>query len=135
MALIEWKDNMSVGVEVFDLQHKKLISIIRQLSDAVENGKGQEVLGEILDLLIEYTKVHFTSEEVQFERLGYRDSDIHKAEHDAYKKEIVALKRRFDDGKLVLSGNVLHSMSSWWSHHILLTDKMYLPFFKEQGLH
>jgi hemerythrin-like metal-binding protein len=134
MALIQWEAGMSVGVEVFDMQHQRLISIIRHLSEAVENGKGQEILGEVLSSLLEYTKVHFASEEAQFVRFGYVDLDIHKAEHDAYAKEILSLKKRFDDGKLVLSGSVLNSMSSWWSHHILFTDRMYSPFFKEQAL-
>lgn len=135
MTLIQWKENMTVGVEVFDMQHQKLIDIICRLSLAVEEGKGQEILGEILDSLIDYTKVHFACEETQFERLGYKDSAIHKFEHDAYQKKVAGLKKRFDDGKLVLSGSILHYASDWWTHHIMVTDQMYSSFFNNQGLH
>ncbi len=44
MALIEWSQDLSVNVEKADTHHKKLISMINSLHDAMQEGQSTEVL-------------------------------------------------------------------------------------------
>jgi hemerythrin len=47
MPLFAWDESLSVGYEPIDEQHKRLIALINKLHDAMIEGKGQEVLGEL----------------------------------------------------------------------------------------
>ena len=64
MALITWNNMLSTGVTEQDNQHKKLIDLINQLNDAMQAGKGSEVLGKVLAELVNYTVFHFGYEEM-----------------------------------------------------------------------
>ena len=42
--LIEWSEKYSTGVEIFDNEHKILVSIINRLNRAMEEGKGGYII-------------------------------------------------------------------------------------------
>lgn len=45
MAFINWSDKLSVGVQQMDMQHKRLVELINELYEAMNSGKGNDVLG------------------------------------------------------------------------------------------
>ncbi len=52
MPLIQWNESFSVNVVEIDKQHQKLVGMINDLYDAMHQGKGNDVLGKIIDGLI-----------------------------------------------------------------------------------
>ena len=64
MAFFEWKDRMSVGHEMIDHDHQKLVHYVNQIHQAMIAGHGKEIVGPILNNLIAYTKDHFGREGV-----------------------------------------------------------------------
>lgn len=134
MSYIDWNENLSVGLTSFDEQHKKLVSIVNRLYDAMKEGKGREVLGEVFSELIEYTKFHFKSEEevmLKYDFPGYRE---HLEEHNKLTKEVMELKEKYDKGNIFITTEILAFLKDWLAHHILETDKKYGPFLKEKGV-
>ena len=63
MALITWNDSFSVNIAVIDQQHQKLITMINDLNAAMKQGRGRDVMGGIINGLVNYTITHFKSEE------------------------------------------------------------------------
>ena len=45
-------------------------------------GRGRHTIGQTLDALIQYTKIHFAAEERLLGKYDYPESAGHKAEHD-----------------------------------------------------
>jgi hemerythrin len=134
MAVINWDDSLSVGVEEIDRQHKKLIGMVNDLDDAMRKGKGKDVLGTIIEKMNTYTVTHFRTEEDYFNRLGYPESVSHKKEHVHFVNRSSEIKNEFASGKLALSIQVMEFLGKWWKDHILGTDKKYSRFFAEKGL-
>ena len=56
MALFAWSDDLSVGNSFIDGDHKKLITMINNFHDAMEQGRGNDVVGKVLNNLVIYTK-------------------------------------------------------------------------------
>lgn len=134
MNFIDWTDDLSVGVETFDEQHKKLISIINKLFDALKQGKANNILSEIFDELIDYTKFHFKSEEQLMTKYGYKDYEYHLKEHNYLTDKVVDLKEKYKEGDLMISIEVMEFLRNWLKDHILVTDKKYGKFFNENGI-
>ena len=67
MALVTWTDNLSVGVELIDNQHTVLFNTINELHDAMMKGQGRAKVGELLGMLLAYTRNHFSAEEALME--------------------------------------------------------------------
>ena len=48
MVLFEWDDTYSVNVGEIDEQHQKLVGMLNDLHEAMEQGKDKDALQEIL---------------------------------------------------------------------------------------
>ncbi|MRR34747.1 bacteriohemerythrin [bacterium] len=134
MALITWSDSLSVKVKQFDDQHKKLVDMANQLFDAMKTGKGSQVMGDILKQLISYTQTHFAAEERLMKQYGYPDFEAHKKEHNALVMQVVDLQKQFQEGKAVLTQNVMTFLRDWLTKHIQGDDKKYGIFFNGKGV-
>jgi hemerythrin len=129
-----WKEAYSVGVQVLDDDHKKLIDLLNQFETAYNYHTGDEFERQALNELIDYTKYHFQREETLMDEHGYPATDAHKAQH----REMIAEVERFvaeyqKQGHEAL-GDVAHYLRGWLINHINGTDKQYGPFFNEKGL-
>lgn len=53
------------------MQHKKLVSMVNEMYQAMSQGKGNDVVGKVLNDLIAYTRTHFAAEEKLMQTNGY----------------------------------------------------------------
>ena len=128
MALLEWSDELSVGVKLIDKQHMILIRTINLLAMAVQRQSSKELLQEILDTLADYTDTHFAYEEELFDRFGYPESAEHKRLHRALLDKVIAFKTRWEKGDEELGPELLKFLVDWLRGHILGCDKKYSGF-------
>lgn len=134
MPLMEWDLSYSVGVAVFDDQHKKLFDIINSLNDAMKAGKSKDALGGILKSLIDYTATHFVAEEKMMLQHDYLQTQMHKMEHDKLVKQVLKLQEEFKAGKAMLSMEVMNFLKDWLNTHIAGSDKKYGAYFNAKGI-
>ncbi len=59
MEKIEWNEDLAVGDEMIDEQHKMLISKLNDLSNALEAHNEGALVLKTLDFLLKYTDFHF----------------------------------------------------------------------------
>jgi hemerythrin len=124
--LIAWNNEMSIGIESIDAQHKKLVALINDLYVASNEGLGKEFLGRTLDGLIAYTIEHFNHEEGLFLKTDYPDAEEHIKEHAKLKDDVMAIKAKFESGDTAtLSEEVLRFLVKWLMNHTLGMDKHY----------
>ncbi|RNC70703.1 MAG: bacteriohemerythrin [Desulfuromonadales bacterium] len=134
MALITWSDGLSVKIKQFDDQHKKLVEMVNQLFDAMKAGKGNQVMGDILKQLIAYTQTHFAAEERLMKQYGYPGFEEHKKEHNTLVLQVLDLQKQFQEGKAVLTQNVMTFLRDWLSKHIQGDDKKYGVYLNAKGV-
>ncbi len=131
MPLIEWTDELSVGIKVIDAQHKVLVKFINDLDQAQKEKREHKELAFIIDGLVDYTIRHFQYEEYQFKKHGYGDSDEHKKEHEALTQTVLGFKEQFDKGDLSFGPSIMDFLKEWLVDHIMKTDKAYVPTLGE----
>ncbi len=49
--MISWTNDLSVGVQVIDDQHKEIFAQLNRLMDACNQGKGKQQIGEVIVFL------------------------------------------------------------------------------------
>lgn len=109
---------------MIDTDHKHLIDLVNKLYEAMSGGKGNAVLGGILEELISYTASHFGREERLMQQIRYADFAAHKAEHDKLVKEVTELQQSFRSGAITLSSKVYVFLTEWLNKHIKSNDKL-----------
>ncbi len=130
---IAWSAELSVGIEEIDAQHKVLISLLNELHVAIREKKGSNKVAEILDRLIEYTRIHFTLEECLMRMLDYPGYDEHHAHHEKLIAQIHDLQEKVRNGHHI-SFELLHFLKVWLAKHIQEEDKEYAPFLLSRGV-
>ena len=134
MPIMSWTDTYSTGIAEVDKQHKKLIDLINDLHDAMAKGQAKNVLGKILGELVTYCANHFAMEESLFDKHGYPDAADHKEKHQKMASKVIALQREFEQGKAMMTIEVMDFLQQWLDKHILGTDKKYGPFLNSKGV-
>jgi len=137
-SLIEWNENLKIGLAVVDRQHERLFGIINRLQEATIGGKGTDVISETIDELIIYTATHFRMEEKYFALFEYLDAEQHKREHDALMIKVSAYAIDFAkaprSSRSALANELLQFLKMWWQYHMLETDSKFVTLFRERGL-
>ena len=131
---IKWSDDLSVGIDLVDVDHKKLLSLINQLQTAVHYQTDSTLIESTLNDLIDYTKYHFSREEQLMEKNNYPDFEVHKEQHKAMVKQVTKFidEYRVDNTRTI--DNVVSYLKTWLINHIKGTDQQYIPYIKDKDL-
>ncbi len=132
--LVEWSDELSVGIQELDEQHKILVGLLNQLHEAIEEHHGSSEARKILEQLAEYTRVHFAVEESLMRVLEYPDYEEHKQQHENLIAQVDDLRAKLDAGSHAITFELLHFLKGWLTKHILDSDKHYAPHFLDSGI-
>ena len=128
MASLTWSDKYSVNIREIDQQHQKLFKMINDLDAAMREGRGKQVLGKILNDLIQYTASHFATEEGLMQKHGYPEYEEHKAKHEKMTQKVLDIQREYEAGKATITLDVMKFLQDWLDKHIMGTDRRYGPF-------
>ncbi|WP_037572400.1 bacteriohemerythrin [Spirochaeta cellobiosiphila] len=131
---VVWNKDYDLGIGVIDSQHKKLATILNKLFEDMKDGKATEHIGETINGLLEYTEVHFSTEEKLFDSTAYPLSTEHKKEHQEFVKKVTEFKEKFDKGNMLLSVSVMNFLKEWLLNHIAVSDKKYEEHLKSHGV-
>jgi len=131
---VEWKEEYSVGIASIDQQHIKLINMINQLHTAIDYSTGYEFEREVLDELVNYTKIHFKFEEGLMEETEYPDFEPHKAQHEKMIKKVEQVLAEYKQDPDTAMSNAATFLQEWLINHINGTDKQYSSFLIEKGV-
>jgi hemerythrin len=133
---ITWTEKMSVGVEVLDADHKRLIDLLNDLHDGIAAGHGTERLERVLDGLVDYVATHFAREEELFAKTVYPGAAEHIQEHRALTKLVKDVQARYNQGKFeALSLNIMNFLKDWLIEHIQGSDRNYKAHLNAMGIH
>lgn len=132
--LIVWNDQLSVGIEEIDAQHKVLVEIVNQLHTAILAHHGSSEVLAVLDELVDYTRIHFAVEEALMRVLAYPDYDSHKQGHEALLEQVLDFRHRVVDQGRVVTFELMHFLKQWLLVHIMESDQAYAPHFIARGV-
>ena len=135
MALLTWNQAGTVGVRAMDDQHGILMDTMNELRLAAVRGSGREQISEVLDRLIEFTRMHFWSEEQLMEQSGFPGLADHRAEHHSMLAQMMQAAHRVQYGEAVPMRQLLCSLRSGYIEHIEGPDRQYGPWLNEHGVY
>ena len=131
-----WTNNLSVGVELIDEQHKMLFKCLNDLREAAQQHQGTSKVESTLSFLIEYTDFHFSAEERHMAASGYQGIEAHRWKHDEFKSTLSNLKQDFEKKgathELAISIDTL--LINWLFKHIRGVDKKFGTFLRDKGI-
>lgn len=121
-----WDASLSVGIDVIDGQHRRIVDYINEL-DVARTNDDQEKITQVLEGLVDYTRTHFAFEEDMMQQAGYPLSASHKRVHDTFVTHIERYVAQHESGKDV-SRKLMSELQIWLTNHIRNDDRDYAPY-------
>jgi hemerythrin len=134
MERIEWNEDLSVGVEIIDAQHKMLIGRLDDLSKALEQHQEGTLVLKTLDFLSKYTHFHFSEEEKKMRESGYPHYEEHHGLHQEFIDKLKELEQDFDEDGVTraLGESVNTFLWNWLVNHIIEVDTQFGRFLNKE---
>ncbi len=128
---IQWRDQLSLGDEAIDEDHKKLLQLINLYEDAISKRNAFELKVAFMGL-VEYAAGHFQREETLQERIAYPHCQSHHEEHQELVERLTAFNASLNDPARHLEiGQASKFLHDWIVDHLLQKDLKMKPFIEE----
>jgi hemerythrin len=121
MALLQWKDNYSVGIEAVDHEHKELIALINRLHDELMSKGEEPSIRAFFGDLFTGISAHFALEERFMRERRYDQFTQHKTDHERLLDEIRDIMDDFEDREIA-SAELGTQLDAWFSRHFETHD-------------
>ena len=119
---VEWTEDLAVGVEEIDAQHRALYGTVAALHAAMRANRLERV-ARVLEFLERYAVEHFDTEERHMAVAGYPGLEAHRAAHRDFAAEF--LRHREAIGAAPRASAVLELsdwLGRWLREHVRRVD-------------
>lgn len=131
---IEWSDALSIGIKTIDDQHKGLVKMVNEINEGIKGGWGKEARDAILKKLVEYTVVHFSTEESLMNISHYSGADLHKKHHENLIGLVGEYIKKYEEDPNASNYDLLFFLKRWLVEHILKDDKVMGEYLVKKGV-
>jgi hemerythrin len=122
-VLIVWNPEYDLGIPIIDEQHRGIVSTINSLYFGMQNSYGKNMLSPIVDMMHDYTRIHFQIEESFLEKIDFPNAKKHHELHRELSYQLT------DAGKSSMMDKdpykFLVFLKNWWLIHIGNEDLIY----------
>ncbi len=132
---MQWTEDLAVGIDKIDEQHRELFSRINNLLLAIKEQRCKTEIDKTIEFLDDYARFHFSEEERRMEEHEYSALQEHRLQHAVYLKNIAELKEqaalpRESGMSYELSVLATQTVVDWIVAHIMKTDKLFGAYLR-----
>lgn len=138
MTVIEWNNDLKLGVPAMDTEHRQLLRLTNDFLTAADGHAPFPRLTRIMGELIARTRIHFQAEETLLDRAAYPGLAGHKSAHARLLVEAQRLYERFttldadagadEAAARALTLEAARFLQRWLVDHITAEDRAYRPY-------
>jgi hemerythrin-like metal-binding protein len=130
MSLFDWDEKYSVGIQLIDKQHMKIVELINELVENIRDSREDYIINEVLKDLTEYSSYHFTLEEKLLQKYSYEDKHDHEIKHREFTEKINSLRIEQNVRAKEVPWQTLDYLENWFHIHELKTDLEFYQYLK-----
>jgi hemerythrin len=119
--------------ETLENEHAVQLRLVDAFRTAASGGEGRDVAGGILRHLVDFTLMHFLSEQLLMRLHAYPAYESHLQAHERLMDEVRELERRFVAGDLPSSRAAAEALHDWLHEHMSGPDRALAAFLSRGG--
>lgn len=135
MPIVVWCDEYNVNVKEIDTQHQKMLELVNNLHTAVEACVDKNSLQNSLVELVDFTRMHFSTEEQLMKQYDYPELKKHHKEHRILLKHMSDLVVAVSNGQQPTFYSDYDVSSDWAMIHISEHDKSLGAFLNSKNVY
>ncbi len=123
---IVWEPRFNLGIPIIDEQHRGIVTTINSLYFGIRNHFIQNSFAAVVQMMNDYTRIHFEVEEAFLEKLDYSHAQKHREQHAELMEQLLHTGKHS-----LLNGDpnqFLDFLKGWWISHICCEDLFYRDY-------
>ncbi len=129
-----WREQLSVGNDVIDTDHKYLVDLINRVEEVLKT-KNKTALPEVLESLSKYALVHFAREEKIAQAAGYVSVPQLSQSHELLTKQLEEVKQEMllvqEDWSSAAIDHFVRLIRRWLIDHVIKEDLLMKSTLKQ----
>lgn len=127
---LKWKPVYSVGNRELDDQHQYMFALLNTIYTALQEGKSELPIEQLIDKARLYGKLHFETEEKLMAGCGYPRWWEHRQVHEDYCERVDEMSRAVGPNTPF---ELFLFLKDWWINHITRMDADYASWINKPG--
>jgi hemerythrin len=128
-----FEEGLVTGYRGLDGEHRTQLELLTAFGRSIEGGQRHAAIDEILDPLIDYTKMHFSSEQLLMRLYEYPWYQEHVDGHERTIECLENLRRVYLVGSTAVARVAADQLSDWIFAHIRGADRALGHFLVRLG--
>ena len=133
MSLL-WREQLSVGNNVIDSDHRYLIEIITKVENCLRTKNRKDLTAALIDIS-QYSRFHFDREEKIANAIGFTQVTRLNQSHQELLKQLDQVRREIDamghEWSSEVVGHFTHFLHDWLINHVIKEDLLMKPFLQK----
>jgi hemerythrin len=134
VTLLTWSHDCFVGVQAMDDQHGILMDTLNELRLMLVRGTTRRELCIQLERLIEFTQMHFQSEELLLRQQGFPGTEEHRIAHQGLLARLYSALEHINREEIIHFSTLLEFLPAWYQDHVEQLDQPYGKWLNEHGV-
>ena len=119
--------------KVLDAEHQGQMDLLLLVEDELNGAADPHRLALLLDRLIEFTDIHFMSEQVLMRERAYPGLAAHEAEHTRLIEQMRSFQNSVEAGKQAFTAADVTGLRGWVLQHIQTKDAAFASYLGEDA--
>ncbi|HXY01653.1 MAG TPA: hemerythrin domain-containing protein [Candidatus Limnocylindrales bacterium] len=124
-----------VGDKTIDAEHDLQMQLLESLSDSLRKGGDFSPTRCILEQFIEFSDMHFLSEQLVMRLHGYPRYEAHLEEHTRLMRKVREIRENIFRGEAAPGLQLILELRDWLLQHIATEDVAFGEYLKEREGH
>jgi hemerythrin len=121
-----------VGEKTIDAEHDLQMQLLDSLSAAMQKGGELSPMKYILEQFIEFSDMHFLSEQLVMRLHGYPGYEPHLEEHTRLMKKVREIRANLLQGESQPNVKLVQELRDWLIEHIAIEDAAFGSYLKKK---
>jgi hemerythrin len=131
MSLYLWSKKYSVGIDLLDEHHQRIVFILNRLDEALSARRDDDIVGHIIEELACLAAEHLKAEERLMHEIRYPEMEGHRAMHRFFAAEAALLRSMHASGKNLRVQGIAHFLRDWFVYHVYSEDRKYAEYLEQ----
>ena len=121
-----------IGESTIDAEHDLQMQLLDSLSESLESGGDFASVKHVLEQFIEFSDMHFLSEQLVMRLHSYPAYEPHLKEHTRLMKRIREVQETLLHGEKAPSLQLIHELRNWLTDHIVSEDVAFGEYLRHK---
>ena len=118
-----WDEGITTGVGSMDTEHRLQVSLVNALEEVLRQNQDRALADRTFAQLVDFTTVHFHSEELMMRLYAYPQLDVHAAAHGKLVDQVRSIQTKYQANEIAEALEIIAELRGWLVNHIKSMDQ------------